>query len=852
MSGLKITIDSQSIECTKGQSILEAADGAGIYIPRLCYHPDLPAAGEISLSKKVYQHEMEFSGGNSDTKAGEYAHCNLCYVKIEGQSEPVRSCETIITNNLIVKTQSENITKQRQKALSTILSHHPHACLTCAQKEGCSRTDCSSNVPVEERCCVLLGNCELEKVSDYIGIPGYTPRYIPKTNLVPKDEPLFIRDYNLCIGCSRCVRICQKVQGPDILGAVVQNNKLSVGTINGPKLIEAECRFCTACVEVCPTGTLLDKENLPKIKSDTPLPCVSCCPAGIDIPNYLQAIAAGNHKKVLNIIRDSVPFPEILGYVCFHPCEENCRRGEIDSPVSICALKRFAADANMDPNEFWPEKRPDTNKNIAVIGSGPAGLSAAYYLASFGHQVDIYEQAEKPGGMLRYGIPDYRLPSDVLERDIAILEKLGVKFILNHKFNDPNYIDKLKSQPYDSILIATGASMSRNLKLENSDIEGIIPGLEFLKQAKGEEKLTLSGKAVIIGGGNVAIDAAMTAIRLGAEMVELYCLESRTEMPALDWEITQAEDEGVIINNSWGPKKFLSDNSLLSGIEFKKCTQVFDETGAFAPQFDEEITRQISAKTAIITIGQQISPELFEQNENLSKSDSGWLKTDENYSVGHNGVFAVGDVVRGPSSVIDAIADGRQVAEEINKSLGGQGNSEFQPEKTVFDGSTNKIDQNSFMRPRFSEALVEPKTRKTGFGLIERTFSEKEAIAEASRCLMCHIRKSLSPVTFPPERIQPFDEKSIATVPDTDGVCQLLNDDKKVIQITGVANMQKMLTECLENPGEAKWFICEEDPMYSKRETELIQQYLQKYGEMPGGRGGDDGGDSGDDLDDLF
>ncbi len=846
MSGLKITIDERSIECLEGQSILEAADEAGIYIPRLCYHPDLRAAGEISLSKKVFQHEIEISGDKSDIEAGETAHCNLCLVEIEGQGEPVRSCDTVIKNNLVIHTRSKEIIQRRQKALSEILADHPHACLTCAQKEGCSRTDCSANVPVEERCCVLLGRCELEKVSDYIGIPGYTPRYVPKSNPVPKDEPLFIRDYNLCIGCSRCVRICQKVQGADILGAVVQNDTLSVGTTGGPKLIEAECRFCTACVEVCPTGTLLDKENVPKIRSDAPVPCASFCPAGIDIPNYLQAIAAGEHKKALDIIRDSVPFPEILGYVCFHPCEENCRRGEIDSPVSICALKRFAADTNIDSNEFWPEKTPDTNKKIAVIGSGPAGLSAAFYLATYGHQVEIYERAEKPGGMLRYGIPDYRLPSDVLERDIAILEKLGVTFNLNYKFGGPNYIDKLKSDRYDSILIAAGASKSKNLQIENSDIEGVYPGLEFLREAKSEEKLSFSGKVVIIGGGNVAIDAAMTAIRLGAEMVELYCLESRNEMPAHNWEIAQAEEEGVIINNSWGPKRFLSDNGLLSGIEFKKCIQVFDEAGAFAPQFEDEITRQISAKTAVITIGQQISPELFEQNEALAKNDGGWLQTDENFSVGQNGVFAVGDVVRGPSSVIDAIADGRRVADIIDKFLGGQGNSEFQPEKGIFDGSANKIDQNSFMQPRFNDALVEPMIRKTGFGLIEKTLLEKEAIAEASRCLQCHIRKSITPITLPPERWQQFDQKTIASVPDTEGVFQLLNGDKNIIQITGTAIMHTMLAECLENPGEAKWFIWEEDPMYSKRESELIQQYLQKYGEMPGGR------DGGDDLDDLF
>jgi formate dehydrogenase beta subunit len=846
MEKLSLTIDGHLVECTAGSTILEAADAAGIYIPRLCHHPNLAPNMEVTWSDAIHQVENTIYGEEPGRAAGEKAHCGLCLVEIEGHTDTKSSCITPAESGLVVRTNSDAITLQRKKALSRLLADHPHACLTCAQKEGCSRTDCSSNVPVDERCCVLLGNCELEKVSDYIGIADDTPRYVPANRAKTSADSLYTRDYNLCIGCLRCVRICQKVQEDDILGAVWKEERSWVGTVRGAGLLEAQCRFCGACVEVCPTGALLDKDGPEPVACDTALPCVAHCPAGIDIPRYLAAIAAGHDEEALAVIRARVPFPGILGYSCFHPCEDACRRGEVDKSVAICELKRYVADTVSGHRSDQSIEGSRTGKRVAIVGSGPAGSTAAYYLSRLGHSIDMYDRESKPGGMLRYGIPDYRLPVDVLDRDFDILKTLGVTFHMNHEFGGGNWIGELKSQGFDAILVAIGVSASKSLSIENADLDEIYPALEFLKSAKVSQSPRLEGQVVVIGGGNVAIDAAMTAGRLGADSVHLVCLESREEMPAHEWEIVQAEEEGIEIHPSWGPARFLSTDGRLSGIELQKCVSVFDNRGRFAPQYDAGETKIIPAEAVIVAIGQQADLERVLAGADLPTGPGGTIRVGDDMTFGGEGVFAAGDITRGPSSVVDAIADGRRVAEAIDRHLGGTGLIGSDKVDGATDFLVAHITGDQFLMPRHTGAIAEAYERKSGFRTITSTMTEAEARAEARRCLRCYVRQQIKPVRLPPERWIPLTAEAVATIPETDGVFQLLNDDKKVIRIAGTMNLQRSLTECLESPGKATWFLWEEDRMYTKRESELIQQYLQKYGELPGSSSG------GDELDDLF
>ena len=840
-----LSIDSRLIEYSEAKTILEIADSAGIYIPRLCHHPDLPAAGEVTLSEFIFQGNTKIEGEKPDIKLGDQAHCNLCIVEIEGQSEPLRSCATLVENGMVIRTDTSKLLDLRRQSLGKILATHPHACLTCAQKEGCSRIDCSSNVPVDERCCVLLGNCELEKICDYIGIPADTPKFVPKNYPIIKGDPLFNRDYNLCIGCLRCVRVCRDVREADVLGAVWKDDRIWIGALKEGDLREADCLFCGACVEVCPTGALLDKENVPAVRREKSLPCTEKCPAGIDIPRYLKLIAQGRDLEALNLIRSRVPFPGILGYVCFHPCEANCRRKYIDQAVPICALKRFVADKIPVEDIPLPQKKADTGKSVAIIGAGPAGLTAAYYLSLAGHRVDLYDEADQLGGMLRYAIPDYRIPPEVVDRELEQLNNLGISFHQGQKIDNKFGISKLKEKGFNAILIAAGTSKSKVLNIENSELENIFTGLEFLKSAKINRAPRLDGRTIVIGGGNVAIDAAMTAVRLGSNSVKMVCLEKRDEMPAHEWEIAQAEEENIEILASWGPLRFLGHNGHLSDIELRRCTRVFDPQGKFSPQYDENEIITIPADYAIITIGQEVDKDLLNHLEDLCKDRKNLLKASKNFELGIEGVYAVGDVLRGPSSVVEAIADGRLVAEVMDKYLGGNGLLEFTPEMAGLDDSRLNSTSASIRQPRQSGKVADPRTRISGFEIIENTYDENTARQQAQRCLQCHLRQLITPVKFPPERWLVLANDVVEAVPDVEGVFQLLDDEKKILRISGAARLKQSLLECLDNPGNAKYFVWEEDPMYTKRESELIQQYLQKHGELPAGG-------IGDDLDDLF
>ena len=825
-----MTIDHIEVEVDEGATVLEAARSAGIYIPALCYHPDLPPAPGMKPGEFIYRAGKLVK--NADSKR-EYEGCRLCVVKIEGIEGFPTACDTPVAEGMVVYTDTPEVEARRRDNLMPILAQHPHACLTCAQQEGCSREPCSANVPLEERCCPKFGRCELQKVAQYIGMKEETPRWVPTQIPISKDEPLFDRDYNLCIGCTRCVRACRDLRGVNALDFVfVDRGEVIVGSLR-PSLKESACRFCTACVEVCPTGALMDRD-LAVGDRQALLSCVQGCPVGMDVPTYVRFVAQGRFEEAARVIRQRVPFPSLLGHICFHPCESLCRRGEVNEPLAICALKRFASKYDTRPER--PERVP-TGKRVAIVGSGPAGLTAAYYLARTGHGVTLFEAEEELGGMMRAAIPEYRLPQEVLEREIAVVTP-GVEVVTGTRMGEDLSFEDLRGE-YDAIFLALGAQLSRKLAIEGIELEGVLWGLDFLRALKQGEGPKVKERVLVIGGGNVAIDVALTALRLGAKEVQLACLECREEIPAHGWEVEEAIDEGVVLNLSWGPRRVRGDGRV-SGVEFVRCVSVFDEEGRFNPCYDESVSSTMETDMVILAIGQASDLSFLEGH--LQTTKAGTISVDAKNQTSLPGIFAGGEVVSGPSSVIEAIASGRQVAISIDRYLGGEGvlhEPSLQVDKEPWLGREEGFGD----RHRVEMPRLPLERRAKGFEEIELGFDEAQAMEEASRCLRCDLRLEISPVPFPPEPWLPFDADNVSGVPEIEGVFQLLDEEKKVIYIKGIMNLRQGLEERLLTQERVCYFIYEEDPMYTKRESELLQTFLQRHGRLPEGN---------DELEDLF
>jgi formate dehydrogenase beta subunit len=838
MGEVTLTVNDIKVTVPKGTTILDAAQSVEIYVPRLCSHPDLPTSKGLPPKEFVYRGE----GQIITEKQEEYEGCRLCIVEVEGMDEYPTACNTLVAEGMIVHTETPEIQKQRRKNLFPYLQYHPHACLTCAQKEGCSRTQCSANVPEDERCCPKLGNCELERIVDYVGLPEGLPKYVPRGMPVLDQEPLFARDYNLCIGCTRCVRACQELRGIEAIGFVHKNGEMVIGSV-GPTLAESACKFCTACVEVCPTGALTDKAEITAAnKEEVLVPCTATCPANVDVPRYIRLIAEGKYGEAEAVIREKVPFPAVLGRICFRPCEEVCRRAEVNEPMAICGLKRFAADQGM---ELWKGNlkiAPGTGKKVAIVGSGPAGLTAAYYLNLLGHEVTVFEAESEPGGMLRWGVPAHRLPTEVLREEINDLLSLGVEVKTGTAIGKDVTLENLQ-QEYDAIFLAIGTQLARRIPVKGTDLENVLWGMDFLRDVRRGKDVEVEERVLVIGGGGVAMDVALTALRLGAKEVQAASLECREEMPAMEWEIEDALDEGVILNPSWGPKRILSDNGRVKGVELVCCTCVFDEDGRFNPSFDDSVTTSIDTDMVILAVGQASDLSLLEGSAvevigGLIKADQDTLETDA------SGIFAGGEVMSGPSSVIQAIEAGRQAAISIDKYLGGEGSIEqalLPPEK--FDPWMGR-EEDFAERARVAMPALPLEQRHEGFAEISLGYGEEMAREEASRCLRCDYRLHLQAPVLPPEKWIPFTGEGVEMVPALAGVYQLLDEEKNVLAIKGVMNMRQSLEEELETNEKACFFIFEEDEMYTKRESELLQQYLQQFGELPGG--------GADELDDLF
>ncbi|WP_051408806.1 FAD-dependent oxidoreductase [Syntrophorhabdus aromaticivorans] len=460
-------------------------------------------------------------------------------------------------------------------------------------------------------------------------------------------------------------------------------------------------------------------------------PCREDCPAGIDVPRYIRCIQNKDFSGSLAVIREKIPFPAVCGYACVHPCEIRCARVQVDEAMAIRMLKQAACEYGTYVTPA-PEATPPSGHRVAVIGSGPAGLTAAYYLARIGHGVEVFDKNQRAGGMMRYAIPEYRLPGQALDDDLRFIRQSGVIFTGGKIIRLADILDK-----YDAILIATGNQLSKRLAIEGSELSGVLWGLDFLRSVKANEKLSLNKRRVcVIGGGNVAVDAALSAGRLGAKEVRIICLEKQEAMPAYPWEIAQALEEGITIEDGWGPKAIRGKESSVAGIECVRCISVFDDNHRFNPSYDLSATHFFGADTVIFAIGQ--APDIDFIDTRDVKTHGDLIEVDADLMTGARGVFAAGEAVTGPSSIIDAIVQGRQAAASIDRYLGGTGSIDL-PEEEYPGGKVHEPAPRGTCRHKsFVIDHVQP---LAGFDPVEPGYDQETAVEEALRCLACDVRQ---------------------------------------------------------------------------------------------------------------
>lgn len=691
MSKIKIVIDGMELYADENKTVMEVAEEFDIYIPHLCYHPDLPDAGG----------------------------CRLCVVEIEGRDDVHTACTTKIEEGMIVKTKSDKLDSMRRLSMELMLANHVDDCTTCPK----------------------YLKCELQSLIQYLGVSTSRLRRTLSTVPVDTSNPLIVRDLNRCVACGRCIRVCEDVRGVGILGLDKNKEGRSYVGVKGSLSLEnANCRFCGACVEVCPTGALQDKQGIFKEgnRKEVLIPCKNECPAGINIPKYIRFIKEGDFEEAAAVIREKAPFPKSLGLVCMRFCESACRRKEINGAVSIRDLKRFAAEVDSGKWKEKAFKKESTNKRVAVIGSGPSGLTAAYYVAKLGHAVDVYEKLPIAGGMLCAGIPDYRLPKEVVNSEIDIIREAGVNIITNSKVES---IRELKAKQYDAVLIAVGTDKGVRIPIPGSNLKDVYVNIDFLRRDLINLDIDMKKSAVVLGGGNVAFDCARSAKRLGCESISIVCLEAADSMTASDEEIEEAKEEGIQVYNSRTFVKIDEKDGNVTGILCKEVEDFhFDENKKLILNIKEGSEHLIPGEMIIFATGQRADLSKFEEIELNSR---GLVNVDDCYKTNIDGVFAVGDAVTGTASVIQAIAGARKAASNIDIYLGGDGVIE---EKLSSKQPLNaKIGmEEGFAKKECSHyQCISVDKRIKSFDLMTIGLDDKKAQFEASRCLQCDLRPQL-------------------------------------------------------------------------------------------------------------
>ena len=539
-----------------------------------------------------------------------------------------------------------------------------------------------------------------------------------------------------CVACGRCVEFCPT-------GAAKLGQKLC--TKNGPvKYPQAELPDAVKWSKEKWDSDYRDNAKINCYDTGT-APCKTACPAHLPVQGYIKMASQGRYMDALKLIKNENPFPAVCGAICNRRCEDACTRGTIDEPIAIDEIKKFIAAKEINEKDRYIPKTVNHEgkqfeEKIAIVGAGPAGMSAAYYLRCKGYHVTVFEREDKAGGMLLNGIPSFRLEKDVIAAEIEVLKTMGVEFRFGIDVGSDVTIQQLRDEGYKAFYIAIGARGGRMAGVPGEDAKGVMSGIEFLNKVnKDEEHMKLSGKTVVIGGGNVAMDVARTALRAGSDDVSMYCLESRDEMPAAKDEIEEALEENISINNGWGPKEIITENGRVKAVVLKKCTSVFNAEKRFAPVYDENDTITIECDNVLLSIGQQIIWGNLLAGTKVELNKNGTAKADPvTYQTAEPDIFVGGDVYTGPRFAIDAIAAGKEGCVSIHRFVHKGHSLTLARDLRHFI----ELDKNNLDIEEYDNAKRQRPGRKSGdaastYRDLREIFTEEQLKTEASRCLGC-------------------------------------------------------------------------------------------------------------------
>lgn len=628
--------------------------------------------------------------------------------------------------------------------------------------------------------CVLVGD-----MADYV-VDTKRGHYIDRTGVLEllkkAEDNGFVHQItnidgsNKILGICNCnVNTCYALRTSQLYNTPNHSRSAYVARVS-----TEDCVACGCCVESCPAGAVklgqklcakdgpiqYPKHELPDEAEWGPAkwdinyrdtnrincydtgtsPCKTACPAHIAVQGYLKKAAQGKYTDALELIKRDNPFPAVCGRVCNRRCEDACTRGTVDQAVAIDEVKKFIAERDLHaatrfvPAVICPSYKGYFDEKVAIIGAGPAGLSCAYYLAKMGYKPTVFERNQKPGGMLTYGIPSFKLEKDVVDSEIDVLREMGVDIQCGIEVGKDITLTQLRAQGYQAFYVAIGCQGGRKANVPGEDTDGVTSAVEFLRTALKDETHKVSGTAVVIGGGNVAIDVARTAIRCGAGAVRMYCLESRSEMPASKEEITEAEEDGVQIDCGWGPKEVLSKDGKVTGIVLKKCVSVFDQEHRFVPKYDENSTVTIPCENVFMSIGQSIVwGNLIEGSQVKLGRGNGAVADRVTYQTDEPDIFVGGDVYTGPKFAIDAIAAGREGAVSIHRFVQPKSSLTIGRNRRQFIelGKDNialeQYDTSARQIPNMDGSM----DAKRSFRDSRLPFTEEQVKIETARCLGC-------------------------------------------------------------------------------------------------------------------